>query len=134
MKSLVLILIFNFFLLAVTSGFSYGASGNFHDTVVETKSNYLNGVIQMKTMSFIDKDGVTYKVVKEGYRKDGSKKYVCILDHGVTMLYNARYDKSGILISEKFYRYNFRNNLIQIEIKKDGVSKFKTFDTGIYGD
>lgn len=123
-----------FFILTVTNGFSSLAIDSFRDTVIEAKTKYLNGNIQMKTFSFIDKDGITSKVVKEFYRKDGSKKSVFVMDQGIMMLYKARYDKLSTRIYEKFYRYNFKNNLVQIETKRDGVSKFKNFDTDIYGD
>lgn len=130
------ILIFYFLVLAVKNSFSHLnlTIDSFRDTVIETKTKHLNGNIQMKTCSFIDKDGITYKVVKEIYRKDGSKKSVFVMDHGVTVLYKAQYDKFNTPVYEKFYRYNFKNNLIQIETKRNGVSKFQTFDTDIYGD
>lgn len=128
------ILISCFFILAVTNGFSHLTIDSFRDTVIETKTKHLNGNFQMKTFSFIDKDGITYKVIKEFYRKDGSKKSVFVMDHGITILYKAQYDRLSIPIYEKFYHYNFKNNLVQIETKRNGVSKFKTFDTDIYGD
>lgn len=130
------ILAFCFFILTVTNSFSHlnFAIDSFRDTIIETETKHLNGNVQMKTFSFIDKDGITYKVVKEFYRKDGSKKSVFVMDQGITILYKAQYDKFSILIYEKFYRYNFKNNLVQIETKRDGISKFKTFDTDIYGD
>lgn len=120
-------------ILGITNSFSHGTDDFLRDTVIETKTKHINGNVQMKTFSHIDRDGITYKVIKEGYRKDGSKKYIVVLDHGVT-IYRAKYDKFSTRIYEKFYRYNFKNNLVQIETKKDGVSKFKTFDTDIYGD
>ncbi len=124
---------------------SYGSTGShqfktalpesvFRDTVIETVTNYKNGTVQLRTMSFIDQAGINYKVVREGYRKNGSKRYISILDSGVLLLYQARYDKNDQLIVEKTYYYNFRNTLIQIETKRDGISTFQTFDTDIYGD
>lgn len=106
----------------------------FRDTVIETVTNYSNGTVQLRTISFIDQEGIRYKVVREGYRKNGSKKYVSILNSGVLLLYQARYDKNDQPIVEKTYYYNFRNTLVQIETKRDGISTFQTFDTDIYGD
>lgn len=124
---------------------SYGNTGNFplktefpsnsfRDTVIETATRYGNGTVQLRTISYVDQEGINYKVIKEKYRKNGSKKYVFVLDYGVTILYHAQYDKSNKLRVEKIYSYNFKNTLVQIETKKDGVSTFQSFGTDIYGD
>lgn len=108
-----------------------------YDTVVTTATRYRNGKVKSREMAYYDTPNSSappYKLVVEGFYKDGSPRYVYVMSSPYVVLYHAKYAPDNSIDFEKIYTYNNLGTLVQVETKRDGVSTFKTFDTDIFGE
>src|SRR5687767_14015913 len=105
-----------------------------NDTIVETVHLFPNGTIQTRTKSYFDSSGIEYKKIEEGFRKNGTRKYVVVLADVVYTTYSARYNKHDKIIVEKEYTYNAKGTLINMKTTKNGSVSNKTFETDPEGN
>lgn len=102
-------------------------------TVDELSGHYRSGKIKYNLFTYLDANGHIFKVVRETYRKNGSKRYNSIVMNG-RISYFSKYTREGHLAMEKMYTYNFNGILVSIETKRNGIRSIQNFETDIFGN